>query len=431
MAKAQGHEDLISRAKYKLYQKYPFFHYLVKNMNIYVDETIPTLCVSNRGEMRYSPTFIEEQGNNKDLKGKDRILAFLCHEVLHLAYRHPARAKGKNIILTDETGQQVSLWNIAIDIIVNNTILMNGLFLGDVGIQPKNNEVTVFKYTVKDISEKSGEDIYYELLKHLKDEVQKNKGKGQSSDGGYFVSGLPEDFDDHKFDEEPKEGEGESSGSDEGEAKEKDWGKLIQQAANYQKQRGKDPMNLGREFTVFNNSQINWKSFIRKEVGNKIPSDYTWMKPNKKGMAFGMILPSLKKDQAVNVLIHIDTSGSMSTEDLSYVMTEAYHLSRNSRAVVRIITSDCQVMDDILVDSGSEEKLKSIKIQGGGGTDHNPVYEYIQKMRYNSQYSLLISFTDGYSCYPNKPNIDTLFVLTKSHIPVTQMPKWGRVIEMQ
>jgi len=51
-------------------------------------------------------------------------------------------------------------------------------------------------------------------------------------------------------------------------------------------------------------------------------------------------------------------------------------------------------------------------VRGGGGTDFRPVFEYLEKLGEN--FKFLIYFSDANGVFPEKkPNIDTLWVLTK------------------
>ncbi len=235
-------------------------------------------------------------------------------------------------------------------------------------------------------------------------------------------------FDEHWWGGREKKGNREDSGDEEVNI---DWSKIIREAYNYAKQRGTVPAGLEREYDELGRPKINWRAILRKEVSNAIPTDFTWARPNRKYIWMDIYVPAIQREN-IKVLVSVDTSGSISNEELSIFMREVVGIAKSFDSVeFRIITHDSEVQDDILVKNGNIAKLKKIKIHGGGGTDHRPVYEYIEKKRYTKNAKLLISFTDGYSAYPEKPCIPTIFILAGDHKPKHEMPKWAkRVIEL-
>ena len=76
-----------------------------------------------------------------------------------------------------------------------------------------------------------------------------------------------------------------------------------------------------------------------------------------------------------------------------------------------------------------------MKLHGGGGTSHIPLFEYIEKKRvsWDMDSTIVVSFTDGYSDFPEKrPLVDnTIFILSTNHCPIEDIPKWGQVVSLQ
>lgn len=119
-------------------------------------------------------------------------------------------------------------------------------------------------------------------------------------------------------------------------------------------------------------------------------------KKSKKSVACGCYLPDTLKEK-ISVWVAIDTSGSIGKEELSEFVTEIIGLARayRERIDMRVITADAEVHTDYLVQNGNIDKIKKIKIKGGGGTAHKPVFDYITEKDRNAK--CLIFFTDGYS----------------------------------
>jgi len=135
----------------------------------------------------------------------------------------------------------------------------------------------------------------------------------------------------------------------------------------------------------------------------------------------------------IKVLCHIDTSGSICEEELTDFISELVGIARayKNNVEFRILAGDTKIVDDILLTQGKGEKaLKTLKLHGGGGTDHRPVFEYVHKKKYARDAKLLICFTDGASSFPEHTNIKTIFVLAGTHVPKERMPEWGKTIAL-
>ena len=126
----------------------------------------------------------------------------------------------------------------------------------------------------------------------------------------------------------------------------------------------------------------------------------------------------------------IDTSGSISDHELKEFLSEIVNIAKSFANVnMRVITCDCQIYDDYTIENGNIEKIMNIKIKGGGGTSHIPVFEYVSKNYPNAR--ILICFTDGYTEVPEKNplnnNTKILWVIPKNE-GTDRYVKHGEVI---
>lgn len=73
--------------------------------------------------------------------------------------------------------------------------------------------------------------------------------------------------------------------------------------------------------------------------------------------------------------------------------------------------------------------MQEITIQGRGGTDFRPVFEFIRKenaKRELRNLKALIYFTDGDGIYPReKPDYETAFVFVKKTENMRFVPNWA------
>jgi predicted metal-dependent peptidase len=420
MAKLTAEEFLV-KAKVHLYEKSPFFSYLVAHLKYIKRDEIPTAGVDNHANFYYNAKFIEKIGEESLAK----LIGVLCHEIYHVAFNHPERGEGREVMT--EAG---TLWNVAVDIVTNNVLIHNNFDLPSEGIIPQNNCIKIGKVEIKDISTKTPEEIYEFLRKNLP--KSKKQGQGSSGEGkGNSVQCPARGFDEHYFDKkkDSKEGKGKEKSAVEKAGEKKDWSKIVHEADVYAKQIGKSPLGMEREIAVLHKKKINWRHIIRKEVSSCIPFDFAWERPNKNYLwQEDLYMPSIVGEK-IKVLISIDTSGSMSPDDLSLCVSEIIGISRCYPAVeFRLLTHDVDVHDDWHVANGNIAKIKSFKLHGGGGSSFIPLYQYIDKKKYNRSTKLLICFSDGYMEYPDKPSVPSVLILTGNHIDRQQVPSWYRKV---
>lgn len=424
-------EDKISKAKIKLHKETPFFSYLVEHLRFQESTKVPSMGVDAKGNCYYNKEFVDKLPDSQ-------IKGVIAHEVLHPALRHIQRCNGRNIMVNGG-----SLWNIAIDIAANLLLVENGFDLPSEGLIPRNNQITVFNSTITDLDNKSAEEIYEELKAKLKQMVEEGSAKVVPS-GFTQGDGKPaKGFDEHiqgEEEEEKKEGQGKGDKEQQGKGGNQpeesdgqvpsiDWDKAVSEAYNHAKMIGKSPAGFERMFEELHKSKVNWRTILRRTVASMIPFDHTYRKPNKKYLSHDVYVPSLH-GESIKVLVSIDTSGSIGQQELTDFMSEVIGISKSfSQVDFHVLTHDVDVHDDIPVYNGHINTLRNLKLHGGGGTSHIPLYEYIKKKKLSKQTKLLVSFTDGYSDYPERrPNVETIFILAGAHTNKENMPKWGKVI---
>ena len=135
-------------------------------------------------------------------------------------------------------------------------------------------------------------------------------------------------------------------------------------------------------------------------------------------------MPSLKNEKIGNVVVAIDTSGSISDDDISQFVSELKKIS-NLVEEVTVITCDCQIHETVKVRHFSEI-LSKIQMKGGGGTSFKPVFDKIAEGQVPQ---LLVYLTDTYGDYPEKK--PTYPVLWMSTVAEPQKPPFGLLVCMK
>ena len=135
-------------------------------------------------------------------------------------------------------------------------------------------------------------------------------------------------------------------------------------------------------------------------------------------------------------VIAIDTSGSVSGELVQKFVQKTYNILMStesffSKINVHIIQCDADIQEDKKITCREEfdEYLKTMKIRGLGGTDFRPVFEYVNQLQAEKEFTNLkglIYFTDGYGDFPSqKPTYDTAFVFIDNEYNNPDIPPWA------
>ena len=139
------------------------------------------------------------------------------------------------------------------------------------------------------------------------------------------------------------------------------------------------------------------------------------------------------------LVIAIDTSGSCSAETVGKFLAETYKILASQENFFRkmkvyFLQCDCLIQDVTLISSREDwlDYAKKIRIQGRGGTDFTPVFDYVCKLRETrelKELKALLYFTDGDGVYPTAPaDYETAFVLLKETGHPELVPKWARTL---
>ena len=135
------------------------------------------------------------------------------------------------------------------------------------------------------------------------------------------------------------------------------------------------------------------------------------------------------------LVIAIDTSSSCSRETVQFFLDETAAMLGNQenffkKFKVYLIQCDSFIQDVTFITSMEEWKRYSrkIKIQGRGGTDFRPVFEYIETLKQERKLKRLkglIYFSDGDGIFPiQKPDYETAFVFLGEPKETAKIPKW-------
>ena len=225
------------------------------------------------------------------------------------------------------------------------------------------------------------------VFKDLKDQSQGDgQGQGQGKGQG---QGQGTGFDDHGWDEAQ-----EMTPAERGElAREID--EAIRQGALMA---GKVGSGGDRDLEALLQPQIDWREVLRDFItATCAGNDYsTWRRPNRRFIGAGVYLPSGISERIGEIVVAIDTSGSIGGPQLSAFLSEVKAIAETVNPdAVRVLYWDTGVCgDEVYVGDEVQRLVQSTKPKGGGGTMVECVPQYLQDKQIKAQ--CVIVLTDGY-----------------------------------
>jgi len=215
-------------------------------------------------------------------------------------------------------------------------------------------------------------------------------GNPSTTGDGNTVVGKP--FDDHDFEGAKEMTEGEKQ------ELERDIDEAIRQGHMVAGKLG----NKGkRDLGELLEPQIDWREVLREFIASTCAgNDYsTWRKPKRRLVGQGIYMPSTYSEQVEELVLAIDTSGSIGKKELSVFLSEIKSICDTVKpSLVRVIYWDTEVCRDEKYETHELDTLvKSTKPRGGGGTDVECVPEYMAEHDIKPQAVIVLTDGDLYS----------------------------------
>jgi predicted metal-dependent peptidase len=381
VADAKARENIL-KARIALVLKQPFFGNLAMRLKLVNADSWLTTAATDGRHFYYNSSFI-------NLLDTQQNLFLFCHELLHCAYDHMSRGIGK----------QKDIANIAMDYVVNADCLKYGLgkkitvvpIMYDRKYEDWNFE-QVYEDLIKNATKINMDDLLDQLLDdHLDNNKDEKDGNGDKKDG---------------------KGNGRPSLSPEERQAIRDEFKEAMLAAAQSAGAGNVPGNIKRMINELTNPKINWRELITQQIQSTVKNDYTWTVPNKKHFSNGFVLPNMRKDQAIDVCCAIDTSGSISQEQVTEFVSEIAGIMQTfDDYKVKVWCFDTSVHNAADYDIGNGHEIAAYEMGGGGGTDFDANWQW---MKYEDiTPKMLIVFTDGepYGSWGDENYCDTVWII--------------------
>jgi predicted metal-dependent peptidase len=325
------------------------------------------------------------------------LVGVVAHEVLHCALGHHARRGIRDPLR----------WNVACDLAVNPVLLGAGFALPQSRLMPGESE---FAQLPGDLSAEE----YYARLPDS--DGQKSDDPGQGTDTG----GVGQDSGgDERRKDDPggcgtvqDAGDGSPAVRQESEAR---WQVAVAQATRIAQERGQVdlPGGLSRAVEEILRPSVPWQEVLREFITRSARNDYRWTWPNRRFMSRRMYLPSLAGESLGEVVVAVDTSGSIGQAELDHFAAEVQGILDTYEVHLTILYHDTDVTE-VVEWSPADGPIK-LRPLGGGGTSHRKVFRWIEERGLDP--TCVICLTDLYTTFPQScPTYPVLWTVVGDHL---------------
>ncbi len=434
----------IVKARTGLILEHPFFGSIALRLTIQEDTTCETAW-SDGTTLAYNPFYINMLPLNK-------VKGLIGHIAMHPACRHHLRRKNRN----------PKQWNMACDYAINWILLEAGLKLPDGYLDKPEfrdktaDEIYLFLSsetnnsrtgTHNRLSEKDKTDKTHQ--EKLPDDLVAKPGSRDTESAGQSIQGkftedLPGKQDDSLEKTKDDEGvsgygdpgksgevrdapppEGKSNPSADAAEKENEWKIALAQATMQAKSMGDLPAGLERMVDKILNPGIDWRDLLSRFINASACCDYALIPPNRRYLHMGIYLPSMRSDDLPEVVVAVDTSGSISRIELDQFAAELSAILEYCAMTVYVIYCDMRVVHtEIFL---RQDLPITLSPKGCGGTDFRPVFQWVEQESVSPR--CLIYLTD-LECnrFPKEPAYPVLWARIGS---TGTQPPFGEVVEIR
>ncbi len=422
-------ETKLSAARTRLILERPFLGALV--LRLPMKAAKPERCKSIGTDVRalyYNPDYIR----NLTL---DQTQFVLAHEALHCALSHFSRRNHR----------VKKRWDIACDLAINPLLIKDGLkpppgVLLESGFEDMTAE-EIYPFINDDMQDESHDDHFYDQETSSRKPNQTPPQEQQKQDAGEQPEESQEG-DAPNAEPDPDQG---ASGSEAGteldeEGEEGDdlppvpltetereqlsvqWRQRLAGAAQQAQQAGKLSNTMARLVEHLLQPQLPWRMLLARYMTASARDDYSYFRPSRReGEA---IFPTLRSSQ-VDILVVVDTSGSVRDEEIREFVSEIDAIKGQMRARITLHACDAALSENgPWVYEAWEEFRVPEGMTGSGGTRFTPVFEWITQM--DCKPDLLVYFTDAEGEFPKQePDFPVLWLVKgRGKVP------WGQRIQL-
>lgn len=365
-----------------------FYGLLLMHAVYAIDEGCETAATDGK-RIFFAPEFLDSLSDTE-------LDFIMMHEILHIVLQHCFR----------QGDRDCDIFNIACDIVVNSNILLSA--------KMNINAITLSRYGEsmhkapdgKEGYEYTAEEVYKMLCSKSPNNIPNSPGTDDHSRWGTLEE------DDHAADV---------------------WSKHLTDACEAvlsqdpSDLRGLLPLFARRMLQELKAPQTDWRAILADFVQEEIV-DYSFSPPDRRFEDSPFFLPDFneKDDVPEDILFMIDTSGSMSDEMITAAYSEVKGAidQFNGKLKGWLGFFDAAVIEP--KPFSDEGEFRIIQPEGGGGTDFEVIFEYVNNHMQDKPPASIIILTDGYAPFPDEKiarGVPVLWLLNNEGVN----PPWGKV----
>ncbi|WP_428559456.1 MAG: DUF2201 family putative metallopeptidase [Solidesulfovibrio sp. DCME] len=430
----------LGRARMELVLAHPFFGAMALRLSLREDTGCRDLWTDGL-TLGYNPNALAD-------RDEEDIAAMLAHVILHVSFEHHLRRRGRD----------KALWNKACDLAINGLLVEAGFTL------PRGYPFDAAR------TGQTAECIYAALAADREERPGGGGGKpakrreaaspealGGGEGNAPFAGKTPEasaataaldakaakmtrqsargdkDAPDKARDGAPGGLAGEvrdhpDLSGDPSQAKGRDLAAKVRQDVSQSLRSAADmgnlPGNLARQLGELARPKLPWATLLRRFILSRAVGDYTWSPPNRRHIHAGLYLPSPRSQTLGDVVLAIDTSGSVGRALLAAFCAELSAILDVCDARLVVYFCDAAASQPVIL-TRNDPPLRLFPT-GGGGTDYRPVFWRVEAEGLRP--ACLIYLTDM-QCdrFPDEPAYPVLWAAPAS--PRTR-PPFGEVLEL-
>lgn len=373
----------------------PFYAALALRLKRVEDPTSKTAFWTDGITLAYNPAKIEELRD-------DQVMGAVCRLVEGLAHCHHTRRQSRD----------AKTWNKASASVCTSITKECGF-----EVAPEDEQ-----FSSDEWKDKSAETVYriFDAMPKQNNGGGNGKGKGdgkgnQQQQGqqpqqgqGQGQDGQGQGQGDGRNSGDPSAGNGAGSGEirdypgtpAEQQAAEQEWKGATFQAARVAQAQGNCPAHASRLCDEITTPKVDWRQELRRFVSTIAHEKYNWLQPNRRYAWQGIFMPSRRSREVGEIVLAIDTSGSVDDETLKQFAGEVGGILEDyPSAKIQVLYCDAEVYDGGV--KTSQDCPITLEAKGGGGTDFRPVFKWVEDNMENPP-KALVYLTDLLGRFPKE-----------------------------
>ena len=190
--------------------------------------------------------------------------------------------------------------------------------------------------------------------------------------------------------------------------------------------KGKHPAFADEFLALIRKPSVTWKEHLRRAATSVFKGRYSFARRSRRSYNTPMMLPSRTRTPN-GAIIMIDTSGSISDEDLTQFVSECSGILRETGCkFLKIYFHDVLCYHIEEYDLNTIGKIKATR----GGTSHIDVFEKVTESQRTDKVGMVVAFTDLYTDFPEKPSYPVLWAHPEENGEGVPVP-WGKKVEVK